>query len=99
MIQIIISEEAVEDIEDACQFYEKQEAGVGDYFAACIRADIDGLRISAGIHRIVYRDYHQLLSRVFPFGIFYTFSASTVTIWAVVDLRRHPEWIRQRLGA
>jgi len=99
MTKIVISEEAMEDIEDAWHFYDKQEAGIGDYFVACIRADIDGLRVSAGVHRIVYRDYHQLLSRVFPFGIFYTLAASEATVWAVLDLRRHPEWIRQRLGA
>jgi hypothetical protein len=30
------------------------------------------LKVWAGVHRIVYRDYGRLLSRVFPYGVFYT---------------------------
>jgi len=44
-----------------------------------------------------YRDYHRLLSKVFPDGIFYTLEQERAVVWAVVDLRRSPEWIRQRL--
>jgi len=31
-------------------FYEEQEPGLGDYFSSQLRADIDGLKITAGIH-------------------------------------------------
>jgi len=69
MIQVRISEDALQDLNDGYLFYEAQEAGLGDYFAACLRADVEGLKISAGIHRVVYQDYHRLLSKVFPHGI------------------------------
>lgn len=98
MITIRISEDALEDLNDGYLFYEAQEAGLGDYFASCLRADIEALRVYAGIHRVVYRDYHRLLSRVFPYGIFYTVEGDTAVVWAVIDLRRDPAWIRQRLS-
>ncbi len=98
MIPLRISEDAIEDLKDGCLFYEAQQRGLGDYFASCLRSDIEGLRLYAGIHRVVYRDYHRLLSRVFPFGIFYTIEDATAVVWAVVDLRRDPTWIRQRLN-
>ena len=66
MRDVQISEGALEDLNDGYLFYEAQASGLGEYFTACLRADIEGLRISAGIHRVVYRDYHPLLSRVFP---------------------------------
>lgn len=72
MITIRISEDALRDLDDGFAFYEVQEGGLGDYFASCLRADVESLRIFGGIHRMVYRDYHRLLSRVFPYGIFYT---------------------------
>lgn len=72
MITVRISEDALQDLNDGFLFYETQQAGLGDYFATCLRADIESLRLYGGIHRIVYRDYHRLLSRVFPYGIFYT---------------------------
>ncbi len=59
--------------------------------------DIEGLKISAGVHRLVYSDYHRLLSRVFSYGIFYTVENQSAVIWAIIDLRRDPEWVRERL--
>jgi hypothetical protein len=97
MRDVQISADALEDLNNGYLFYEAQEPGLGEYFAACLRADIEGLRVSAGIHRVVYRDYHRLLSKVFPYGIFYTIEQECGVVWAVVDLRRSPEWIRQRL--
>lgn len=99
MIRISVSEDALEDLEDGFQFYERQESGLGDYFVTCLRTDIDGLKITAGIHRVAYKDYHRLLSHVFPYAIYYTFADDAVTIWAVIDCRRNPEWIRARLGS
>ena len=71
--------------------------GPGDYFIACLKADIEGLKIAAGAHRVVYKDYHRMLSRVFPYGIFYTFEDDIAVIGAVIDLRRDPVWIRRHL--
>lgn len=98
MIRIQITEEAQGDLNDGYWFYEERESGIGDYFAACLKSDIESLRITAGVHPIVYRDYHRLLSRVFPYAIFYTFSESVAVIWAVVDCRRDPAWIRDHLA-
>ena len=85
------------DLEEGCAFYESQEEGVGEYFLASVKADIESLRLSAGIHPIKHRDYHRMLCRVFPFAVFYTRTADEVIIHAVVDCRRQPDWIRHRL--
>ena len=98
MMQVRVSEDALHDLNEGFLFYEAQELGLGDYFAASLRADIEGLRVSAGIHRVVYRDYHRLLSRVFPHGIFYTTDGEYVLVWAVIDLRKDPTWVRQKLN-
>jgi plasmid stabilization system protein ParE len=97
MIQIRISDDAFADLDEGYWFYEVQDAGLGDYFASTLRADIEGLRITAGIHRRDYRDYHRVLSRVFPCAIYYTFTNDEVVVWAVIDCRRDPEWIQNHL--
>ena len=97
MIKVRISDDAIADLIEGHWFYEAQESGLGDYFTSCLIADIEGLKVSAGIHRVVYGDYHRLLSRVFPYGVFYTLDKEVVVVWAVVDLRRDPEWIRNHL--
>jgi plasmid stabilization system protein ParE len=98
MIRLRIAEDALHDLNEGFLFYEAQQPGLGDYFVACLRADIEGLRLSAGVHRVVYQDYHRLLSRVFPYGIFYTRQKEDVVVWAVLDLRRDPNWIHDRLN-
>lgn len=98
MIRIRISEDALKDLHDAFDFYENQEPGLGDYFASQLRTDIDGLETTAGIHRQPYRDLYRLLSRKFPFSIFYRFAAGEALVVAVVDCRRDPEWITKHLS-
>lgn len=97
MRRILISEEAFADLNDGFLFYDLQERGLGDYFIASLRADIEGLRITAGTHRLI-SGFYRALSRTFPYGIFYTTSDNEITIWAVLDLRRDPDWLRTRLG-
>jgi hypothetical protein len=96
MKRILISEDAFGDLNDGFLFYEAQEVGLCDYFTACLRADVERLKTTAGIHREV-QGFHRLLSRVFPHGIFYTLQADRITVWAVIDLRRNPEWVSSRL--
>jgi len=97
MKKIRISSDALADLNDAFLFYEEQVRGIGDYFTSCLRADIEELRITGGVHRMVHRQFYRSLSRVFPYGIFYTSDENTVTVYAVVDLRRDPEFIRRHL--
>jgi hypothetical protein len=56
MRRIQISKEAVEDLADGFRFYEAQDQGLGDYVTACLRADIESLRLYTGIHRVLYQD-------------------------------------------
>ena len=53
MKKILISEDAFSDLNDGFLFYEAQDFGLGDCFAVCMRADIEGLKITAGIHKEV----------------------------------------------
>jgi len=64
MIQVGISDDALADLDEGFWFYEKQASGLGDYFSSCLRGDIEGLKVTGGIHRKAYKDYHRALSRV-----------------------------------
>lgn len=95
MKKIRISSDALSDLNEGFLFYEQQDAGLGDYFTSCLRSDIEELRLTGGVHRIVHRQFQRSLSRVFPYGIFYTTDEDVVTVYAVVDLRRDPEFLRR----
>jgi hypothetical protein len=98
MIQIRISDDAICDLKLGFAFYEAQEYGLGDYLLSQLRADIDGLKVTAGIHRKPYRNLHRLLSHRFPYAIFYQFNNSHALVVELVDCRRDPEWIQTHLN-
>lgn len=98
MKHILISSDALSDLNEGFMFYEQQDPGLGDYFTSCLRSDIEELRVTGGVHRIVHRQLHRSLSRVFPYGIFYTSEGDSVKVFAVVDLRRDPDFIRRHLN-
>jgi len=78
------------------RFYERQSPGVGSYFLETLYSDIESLHLYAGIHRRVF-GYHQLLSKRFPFGVYYDMDEEEIRVWRVLDCRRDPQWIRSEL--
>lgn len=98
MIKVRISDDAVADLNDGFLFYEAQGFGLGDYFLSNLRGDIEGLKVTGGIHRVVYDDYHCVLSRVFPYAIFYTCEDDVAVVWAIIDCRREPAWIEAHIS-
>ena len=95
-MRIQILDGAEDDLEDGREFYDRQEPGVGDYFAVALAADIDSLILFAGIHPMQF-GFHRALSKRFPFGIYYRVEDAVIRIYAVLDLRGDPAWIRRRL--
>lgn len=87
---------AIKDLSDGFTFYETQVDGLGSYFLESLLSDVDSLKLHAGIHPKVF-GYHRLLSKRFPYAVYYTKESDTVSIYAVLDCRRDPGWIRERL--
>lgn len=95
-IRILASARA--DLVDGYRFYEKQAEGVGRYFLDSLYSDVQSLTISAGIHPVHFGNYHRLLSKRFPFAVYYRVEGRTVSVYAVLDCRKNPAWIRRKLG-
>ena len=95
-MKLVILPSAQNDLADGFVFYERQEAGLGGYFLDSLFSDIDSLRLYAGVHRLVF-GYHRLLSKRFPYAVYYSKEAEKVFVWAVLDCRRDPKWIRRKL--
>jgi hypothetical protein len=94
-MKIDILNTAEDDLVDGYLFYEDQEAGIGEYFLSTLFAEIASLHLYAGSHKIVW-GRHRMLSKTFPFGIFYTVGNDTVKVWAILDLRRDPSYLHKR---
>jgi plasmid stabilization system protein ParE len=95
-MRVRILSAAEEDLEEGFQFYESQLPDLGSYFLDSLYSDIDSLAYFGGIHQIVF-GYHRQLSKRFPFAVYYRIIDDVVVVFAVLDCRRNPSWIRERL--
>jgi plasmid stabilization system protein ParE len=95
-MKIRILTTAKQDLIEGFHFYEKQTEGIGSYFIDSLYSDIDSLVITSGIHSIYFKKYYRLLSKRFPFAIYYRIEDNIILIDAVLDCRKDPAWIRDR---
>lgn len=96
-MKIQILESARRDLVEGFYFYDKQADGIGSYFLNSLYLDIETLADNAGIHPVYLKEFHRLLSAHFPFAVYYKVRQDTVLVYAVLDCRRKPAWIRSRL--
>ena len=96
-MKIKILSSASQDLIDGYYFYENQAESVGSYFLDTLYSDIDSLVITAGVHQKFFENYYRLLSKRFPFAVYYKVENDFSNIYAVLDTRRKPAWIRNKL--
>jgi len=95
-VKTSIQPSALADLRRGFHFYERQEEGLGTYFLDSLYSDIDSLRLYAGIHSIHFEKF-RLLSKRFPYAVYYEVKDDTAFVRAVLDLRRDPAWIAGKL--
>lgn len=97
-MKIEILESARQDLIAGYSFYESQVGGLGGYFLDSLFSDIDSLRLFAGVHPVCFERYHRLLSKRFPFAVYYRMESGVVRVYAILDCRRNPRWIADRMA-
>ena len=95
-MKIRILSSAVEDLYHGRLFYEKQSENLGDYFFDSLFSDIDSLILYHGIHPIHY-GFYRMLSKRFPYAVYYKINNDTVLIYRVLDMRQNPGKIEKNL--
>ena len=90
-------EPARNDLAAGYRFYERQAEGIGRYFLDTLYADIESPRLNAGIHAIQFGAYFRLLSKRFPWSVYDQLEGDEISVYAVVDNRRDPGLIRNRM--
>lgn len=96
--EVVLLDDTVSDLEIGQRFYEDRGEGLGDYFVDSLLSDIESLRLYAGIHPVRF-GYHRLLSKRFPFAVYYEVVSEIVQVVAVLDMRRDPRSIRKSISA
>jgi hypothetical protein len=91
-MRVQILDRAEEDLVEGYWFYERQQPGLGAYFRNSIYADLHALEQAAGVHRIVYKNYHRALATRFPQNK----QRSYVRSWIAAATQRGSENIRNK---
>lgn len=95
-MNVVVLEDAEADLESGRTFYDRREAGVGDYFVASLLSDLSSLALYAGIHKKHF-GFHRILSKRFPFASYYELEGNTAFVYAVLDMRQDPAGLRSML--
>ena len=95
-MRVRILRPAFDDLAAGRRFYERQQAGVGDYFFDSLFSEIDSLMLYGGIHRRQF-GHHRLLAKRFPYAVYYRIIAEEAVVFRVFDCRRDSRWIRKAL--
>jgi plasmid stabilization system protein ParE len=96
-MRVRVLPEASQDIVMDAQYHESQSPGLGKYFTKCIHQELRRLQRHAGIHA-KDRGYHRMIARRFSLVIYYKIEDGIAVVVAIVDNRRDPEWIANRLA-
>ena len=94
-----IRPDALSDIEEAAEWYEKQEPSLGIDFARTVLESIETLPINPLIHRLRnrHRNVRWLLTSRFPYRVTYQIRADVITVFAVLHSARHDRHWKRRL--
>ena len=89
-MKLRILSSALKDLESGRAFYEEQGPGLGNYFFDSVFADVDSLALYGEIHRKCL-GYYRLLTRRFPFAIYYRMDTDDqVVVYRILDCRQDP---------
>jgi hypothetical protein len=81
---------AREDLLAGYHFYEQQRPGLGQSFLDALYSDIESLHVTTGVHIVCFDHFLRLLSRRFPFAVYYQIVQHEIRVVAVLDCRRNP---------
>ena len=94
---VLIRPEAEADLQSTFEWYQQQEEGLGIEFLRCVEASIFLISRSPKIFFPIYKGVRRVLTRRFPYGIFYIIAEGKVIVIAVLHVRRHSlRWQQRR---
>ncbi len=96
-MKVRVSDDAERDLAHGISFYDRHGVEVGNHFRDSILADLQALSVLGGVHAKRF-GYHCMSAKRFPYAIYYMTDDTTVSVVGILDERRDPAWIQQRLN-
>jgi toxin ParE1/3/4 len=96
--RVVVRPAAAADIEDAYEWYESQQPGLGDEFLTALRATRDRLLEHPEAYPVLHRNTRRaLIPQRFPYALFYRLYGDTIVVVACMHAKRDPRrWQRRK---
>jgi plasmid stabilization system protein ParE len=94
--RLIYRPEAVDDVQSAFDWYEKQRLGLGEEFLAELSRIEQKVLEHPTAFRVVRRDARRVLMHRFPFQVFFRVVDETAVVIACFHGRRSPKRLERR---
>jgi plasmid stabilization system protein ParE len=88
---------AERELDEAVAYFEAQRAGLGVVFAAEVASAVERIEEYPHVWQSLPGGVRRCLLRKFEYGLVYRVRDDTATIYAVMHLRRRPDYWRKRL--
>jgi plasmid stabilization system protein ParE len=95
MLPVIYRPAAEFELQEAHNWYEEREPGLGSEFMRCVDSCIQLIRRHPEIFPVAHRNIRQAVVRRFPYSIFYFPANETIIVVSVFHASRQPKrWER-----
>jgi len=88
--------EAREEFFATSEYYEEQVVGLGDEFIQEVEKVLDVIKQYPSVGTPITSTERRFLVSRFPYGIIYSVEGDLIKIFAVMDLRRKPNYWKSR---
>ena len=86
--RVLIRPNAEADLREAWLWYESLRSGLGDELLTEVHAAIRRLETDPGRRAFYYRDFRRLLTRRFPYKLFYRVEGERVIVFRILHAKR-----------
>ena len=95
--RLVVRREAEADAAQAFRWYEERRPGLGEEFLGVVDNALAVIERSPETFSRVHKEVRRVLTRRFPFAVFYVVTPDTVSVLAILHQASDPERWKNRL--
>jgi|SRR6267143_609074 len=96
MSGVVLQPGAEADLQEAYEWYEQREAGLGVEFIRCVDRCVQLIRRHPEIYPTIHRHLRQGVVRRFPYSVMYFTDGDNVIVTSVFHVARDPKTWKRR---
>jgi len=95
--RVVLTPSAEVEFEEARQWYEARQPGLGMKFAMAVDASMERIRESPETYARIKKDYRLVMVHRFPYALYYEFVGDVATVYTLFHCSQDPAKLDRRL--